>query len=163
MAVEDAAVLGNLLSRLSHPAELTPLLRGYEVLRHHRTSETQKQSRLNQHIFHLPDGPAQQERDDSMRRAMETELARVNSQLHYRPWTTEEMTTALWDSVAEKQRTTADFTGEGNSNQWADMRKNREQFGYDADLASEKWWVENGERVCRLAVANSMSTVSAKM
>ncbi|KLO16029.1 FAD/NAD-binding domain-containing protein [Schizopora paradoxa] len=163
MAVEDAAVLGNLLSRLSHPAELTPLLRGYEVLRYHRTAETQKSSRLNQHIFHLPDGPAQQERDDSMRRAMETELARVSKQLHYRPWTTEEMTTALWDSVAEKQRQTSDFTGEGNSNQWADMRKNREQFGYDADLVSEKWWVENGERVCRQAVANSVSNVSARM
>jgi len=167
MAVEDAAVLGNLLSRLSHPAELSPLLRGYEVLRYSRTAETQKSSRLNQHIFHLPDGQAQQERDDSMRRAMETELARVSDQLHYRPWTTEGMTTALWDSIAEKQHATPDFSGEGNSNQWADPRKNREQFCYDTDVESEKWWAETGERVCRQAVANSLSAagsaVSARM
>lgn len=37
----------------------------------------------------------------------------------------------------------------GNSNQWADRRKNMEQFGYDADREVERWWVEKGERMCR--------------
>ena len=29
--------------------------------------------------------------------------------------------------------------GEGSMNQWADRRKNREQFGYDADEEAERW------------------------
>lgn len=38
--------------------------------------------------------------------------------------------------------------GEGNPNQWADKRKSLIQFGYDADAEAEKWWREEGERVC---------------
>ena len=33
----------------------------------------------------------------------------------------------------------------GNANQWADKRKNVEQFSYDADEAAEKWLREEGE------------------
>jgi len=147
MAVEDAAVLGNLLSRLTDMRELTPLLRGYEVLRHARTAETQGSSRLNQRIFHYPDGPEQEERDHSMRVAMEVELARVRR---------------------EANPNSKEFNGEGNLNQWADQRKNREQFGYDADAEAERWWHEKGERICRHAVsAASLSlptpTISARM
>ncbi|KAF8122377.1 hypothetical protein EV363DRAFT_1436721 [Boletus edulis] len=57
MAVEDAAVLGNLFSRLSSPAQIAPLLCAYESIRYDRATATQASSRLNQHIFHLPDGP----------------------------------------------------------------------------------------------------------
>ncbi|KAF8421749.1 hypothetical protein L210DRAFT_3672418 [Boletus edulis BED1] len=57
MAVEDAAVLGNLFSRLSSPAQIAPLLRAYESIRYDCATATQASSRLNQHIFHLPDGP----------------------------------------------------------------------------------------------------------
>ena len=71
MAVEDAAVLGNLLSRISSPNELKLLLRAYQSIRHARASATQMDSRMNQHIFHLPDGPQQEARDASMRAAME--------------------------------------------------------------------------------------------
>ena len=39
-----------------------------------RASATQDSSRLNQKIFHLPDGPAQRARDDAMRTAMAAEL-----------------------------------------------------------------------------------------
>jgi hypothetical protein len=39
-----------------------------------RASATQQSSRLNQKIFHLPDGPAQRARDDAMRAAMAAEL-----------------------------------------------------------------------------------------
>lgn len=127
MAIEDAAVLGSILSRLSHPAELVPMLRGYELLRYSRTAATQASSRLNQHIFHLPDGPEQEERDASMRAAMCAELAK---------W-------GLGSSAS------TDFNGEGNSNQWADPRKNREQFGYDADAEAERWWRETGSRLCQ--------------
>jgi len=39
-----------------------------------RATATQESSRLNQKIFHLPDGPAQRARDDAMRTAMAAEL-----------------------------------------------------------------------------------------
>jgi len=70
MAIEDACYLGNLFSRLTHVSQITPLLHAYECKRQPRTSNTQLSSRLNQHIFHLPDGPLQQARDDSMTKAM---------------------------------------------------------------------------------------------
>lgn len=132
MAVEDAAVLGNLLSRIANIAELTPLLRGYEVIRHARTAATQADSRLNQKINHYHDGPEQEERDRQMRLAMEIELKKLR---------------------AEERGEKIDFSGEGNSNQWADRPKSMEQFGYDADIAAEKWWSEKGERICKQAVA----------
>ncbi|KAI5117861.1 hypothetical protein M0805_007704 [Coniferiporia weirii] len=151
MAIEDAAVLGNLLSRISHPAQLTPLLRGYETLRHSRTAETQASSRLNQHIFHLPDGPAQEERDASMRAAMAAERAK---------WATHGTDV---DAGKDKGKVADDaqFSGAGNSNQWADQRKNREQFGYDADAEAERWWLETGERVCQRVFAQAAGTGSA--
>ena len=38
---------------------------------------------------------------------------------------------------------------EGNANQWADRKKNVEQFSYDADAAAEQWWVNEGEALVR--------------
>ena len=32
----------------------------------------------------------------------------------------------------------------GNPNQWADRRKTKDLFGYDADEEAEKWWEERG-------------------
>ena len=121
MAIEDAAVLGNLFSRISHPSQIAPLLHAYEKLRLPRTASTQASSRLNQHIFHLPDGPEQEARDADMRAAMEKELAMLRGE-------------------------NVDLTLEGNSNQWADRKKNMMQFGYDADAEADKYWVEEGER-----------------
>ena len=118
MAIEDAAVLGNLLSRLTHISQLKPLLYAYEALRLPRATETQESSRLNQTIFHLEDGEAQRARDESMREAAQRDREREN----------------LEDE------------GEGSANQWADERKNEAQFGYDADEAADRWWAEIGER-----------------
>lgn len=121
MAIEDAAVIGNLFSHISHPSQITPILYAYEKLRLQRTADTQKSSRLNQHIFHLPDGPEQEARDASMRAAMDVELRTLKG---------------------EK----VDARNEGSANQWADKRKNEIQFGYDADAAADAWWAEVGER-----------------
>jgi salicylate hydroxylase len=118
MAVEDAAVLGNLLSRISHISQLGPLLKAYQDLRLPRTADVQESSRLNQTIFHLPDGPEQRDRDESMRRAMALELA---------------------GNTAELQRESA-----GNHNQWADRTKSNILFGYDADAEVDKWWTAHG-------------------
>ncbi|CDO72572.1 hypothetical protein BN946_scf184983.g55 [Trametes cinnabarina] len=123
MAIEDAAVLGNLLSRLNDPSQLKPLLQAYEDLRLPRTAETQRQSRLNQKIFHLPDGPEQEARDAQMRQAMELELR------------------VMREGVAP-----GEVTLEGSPNQWADRKKNEAQFAYDADREAERWWREVGEK-----------------
>ena len=39
---------------------------------------------------------------------------------------------------------TADDEHIGNANQWADKKKNIEQFSYDADAVAEQWWEEYG-------------------
>lgn len=123
MAIEDAALLGNLFSHLSHPAQIAPLLRAYQDLRLPRTAATQASSLLNQHIFHLPDGPEQERRDADMRKAMEAELKMIRG-----------------ENAEEGEM------GEGSYNQWADRKKNNEQFGYDADAEAERWWAEVGQQ-----------------
>ncbi|EIW53098.1 FAD/NAD-P-binding domain-containing protein [Trametes versicolor FP-101664 SS1] len=124
MAIEDAAVLGNLLSRLTDAAQLKTLIQAYEDLRLPRTAETQRQSRLNQKIFHLPDGPEQEKRDAGMRQAMEAELRKMQGSANG----------------------TSEDALEGSPNQWADPKKNTAQFAYDADAAVERWWRTMGER-----------------
>jgi len=114
MAIEDGAVLGNLLSRISHLSQLGPLLKAYQDLRLPRTAMVQESSRLNQHIFHLPDGPEQRERDENMQKAM---------------------TLQLYGDPGVLRR-----ESDGNQNQWADKKKSDELFGYDADAEVEKWW-----------------------
>ena len=121
MAIEDGAVLGNLLSRISHISQLSPLLKAYEDLRLPRTAALQESSRLNQHIFHLPDGPEQRERDENMRRAMALELSGNPGMLRR-------------ESV-------------GNQNQWADKTKSDILFGYDADAEVDKWWAAHGREL----------------
>ncbi|KAH9938896.1 FAD/NAD(P)-binding domain-containing protein [Epithele typhae] len=140
MAVEDAAVLGSLLSRLSSPSQLPVFLRAYEALRLPRTAETQNQSRLNQHTFHLPDGPAQEARDADMRAATARELERLRQ----------------GRAVGE------DDLGRsaGAANQWADERKNEEQFLYDADAVAEQWWRETGAAALAMPVQASSTPLS---
>ncbi|KAF8209749.1 hypothetical protein K438DRAFT_195741 [Mycena galopus ATCC 62051] len=114
MAVEDAAVLGFLLGRLSHRMQLANLLRAYQDIRYKRTRETQLAAFANHHIFHLEDGPAQRARDSSMRTAMEAALALDSGD------------------------------ADGNANVWADRKKSQWQFSYDAEAEAERWWAENG-------------------
>jgi salicylate hydroxylase len=80
MAIEDAAVLGHLFSRLSHASQITPLLKAYEEIRIPRVTSTQKASQANQGRFHLPDGPLQRGRDAVMKAAMQTTLRAASSQ-----------------------------------------------------------------------------------
>ncbi|CAE7183515.1 unnamed protein product [Rhizoctonia solani] len=125
MAVEDAVVLGGLLSGVGRLDDLPRLLREYQDLRLPRTAESQKSARLNQFIFHLPDGPEQLARDGDMSQAMEWEQA----------WLSREKGK---NGVLKEERIWA-----GNMNQWADQTKNKLQFGYDAFEAVEEWWRQN--------------------
>ncbi|KAJ7037624.1 hypothetical protein C8F04DRAFT_1091926 [Mycena alexandri] len=112
MALEDAAVLGNIFSRLSHKDHIGQFLDAYQQIRIGRTTSTQAASWSNRKTFHLPDGPAQELRDQSMRLAM--------------------VGVPREDSIPEGHK--------GNANMWADKEKNLEQFGYDADEAVNEWW-----------------------
>ena len=123
MAFEDAAVLGSLLSRLSSRGQLKGLLLAYDCIRRPRATQTQLSSRMNQGVFHLPDSVEQEKRDAQMRQAMETELESLRSPVG---------------------GNCTDYINEGNANQWADKRKNIEQFSYDADSVAETWWRQHG-------------------
>lgn len=118
MAIEDAAVLGNLLSRISYLSQLRPLLETYQELRHSRVTVAQESSRLNRYTYNLPDGPEQQERDDNMRRAMALQLSGS-------------LDVFQRDSVADLR----------NSDE---KKKSDAMFEYDADAEVEKWWAAHG-------------------
>ncbi|KAL9604928.1 MAG: hypothetical protein Q9219_000116 [cf. Caloplaca sp. 3 TL-2023] len=62
-AVEDGAVLGALFERIENPSQLGHALVIYERLRKSRTTTVVKGSTHLQDVFHMPDGPRQQERD----------------------------------------------------------------------------------------------------
>ena len=63
-AVEDAASLKGCLLRF--PADVPAALRLYERVRLPRASRLQGMSEINKTRFHIPDGPAQRERDAQM-------------------------------------------------------------------------------------------------
>ncbi|EJD42354.1 FAD/NAD(P)-binding domain-containing protein [Auricularia subglabra TFB-10046 SS5] len=152
MAIEDGAVLGALFARLQSAEQVPVLLKAYEALRHQRTADVQASSRLNQHIFHLPDGPAQEERDEHMRATLKGR--RYGTGLPPRSASTSPAArsvdaTGLAQVAMEQAQQIAaeDEAHEGNPNQWADMRKSQALFGYDADEATTRWLVEHGLEV----------------
>jgi salicylate hydroxylase len=69
MSLEDGAVLGECLSRLTSkcPAEKQVALHVYEKCRKSRTEMVVQRGNLQQYLYHLHDGPEQQERDKKMR------------------------------------------------------------------------------------------------
>lgn len=121
MAIEDGAVLGNLLSRISHLSQLKPLLEAYQDLRLCRTSVAQESSRLNRNTYNLPDGPEQRERDESMRRAMALQLS-GSLEVFQR------------DSVADVKNS-------------AEGKNSDAMFTYDADAEVDKWWESHGSEL----------------
>lgn len=63
-AVEDGAVLGHLFEKITSESQIPDLLTIYESLRKPRTTRVVTgSSHLGREIFHLHDGPRQQERD----------------------------------------------------------------------------------------------------
>ena len=75
MAIEDAAAIGNPLSRICQQSRLRPLLGAYQDLRLCRTATTQEFPRPNRQTFTLPDGLEQRERDENLGKAMALELS----------------------------------------------------------------------------------------
>lgn len=67
MAVEDGAVLGRLLSRFAEQhipkASLPALLELYQSVRKKRAETTVRTANGNRTLYHMEDGPEQEERD----------------------------------------------------------------------------------------------------
>lgn len=76
MAIEDGAVLGNLLGSLAEDcsqslelahAQVSSLLQVYEKLRKLRTTTNVKGAEANRYMFHLEDGDDQKRRDAELK------------------------------------------------------------------------------------------------
>jgi len=67
MSLEDAAVLGECLSRISSKSDLPLALSVYETCRKKRTTRVVQRGNVQQRLYHLHDGPDQRERDARMR------------------------------------------------------------------------------------------------
>ncbi|TFY66693.1 hypothetical protein EVG20_g4389 [Dentipellis fragilis] len=130
MAVEDAAVLGSLLSHLRSLDQLPTFLQAYECLRsapavHGDTTVVEPESTDLSHGGRTRAGgercgyAAGDGDRDSSREGI------VVSQLPPPP-------------------VGMDDPCKGNPNQWADRSKNEGLFSYDADKEAEKWWMGVG-------------------
>lgn len=62
-AVEDGATLGAILAQIEHKAQIHDALIIFEAARKQRTSHIVRGSAALREIFHIPDGPIQEERD----------------------------------------------------------------------------------------------------
>ncbi|KAI6115946.1 hypothetical protein F5141DRAFT_1212557 [Pisolithus sp. B1] len=122
--IEDAAVLGNLFSRLSSRTQIASLLHAYEAIRYERATNTQAFSRLSKATLHLPDGLEQEQRDRKMRAAMEDALKKAGGEVVV---------------------SGTDTNTKGNTDHWDNEKRDAIQFGYDADEETEKWWHQRGE------------------
>lgn len=118
MQIEDAAVLGNIFSRLAHKDQIEPFLEAYQEIRIGRATSTQAAAWSNRKIFHLPDGVEQEARDKSMKAAMV-------------------------EILKDEKANGGGYTE--NANMWADKKKNFDQFSYDADEAVDRWWRVKGK------------------
>ena len=140
-------------------AHLTALLAAYEQLRFPRTSTTQATSALNRYTFHLPDGPEQRARDASMRKAMRADAAAEAAEADTAtealsdaghggpssgPGSTTGTSVSNGTSAGSPTAAHAPPSNVSNANQWADRKKNREQYGYDADAVVAAWWDKEG-------------------
>jgi len=80
MSLEDGHVLGLCLSRLTSkdPAEKKKALAIYEECRRSRTERVVQRGNLQQHLYHVHDGPEQRERDELLRAFGERENGGVS-------------------------------------------------------------------------------------
>lgn len=67
-AIEDAWVLAREIDAASKDGDVVGALRRYELARQGRTARVQNQSLRNRDVYHLPDGPEQVRRDESLSR-----------------------------------------------------------------------------------------------
>ena len=71
-ALEDAGVLGGVLSQITHAGQLPQATQRYESLRQERTQKLHQITFKQGADLHLPDGPEQEERDQLLAKSFET-------------------------------------------------------------------------------------------
>ena len=74
-SIEDGAALAGLLKAM--PDDVPEALRCYEAIRKPRATRLQEASANNRTRFHLPDGPAQQARDQAMAQSGDRSIANI--------------------------------------------------------------------------------------
>jgi salicylate hydroxylase len=67
MALEDGAFLGLVLGKIKRKEEVKHALTVYERARTQRTARIVERGNVQQYLYHLPDGPEQEERDRKLR------------------------------------------------------------------------------------------------
>lgn len=107
-AVEDGAVLGQLLGRVRSRAQVPQALRMYEALRKARGEAVVRETFKQRHDFHLPDGPEQEARDALFLSALGKEEGEVKGPFPSR-WTCPEVQPWLYgyDAFAEVEQAVA--------------------------------------------------------
>ena len=121
MALEDCAVLANLLSRISHHSQLRPLLEAYQDLRLGRTETARESARSNRIVLTHPDGKEQRERDENLQKTIAPEPPVGLGALRREP------------EISQYQRD--------------EKEKNDAWSGYDADAEVDKWWASHGRKL----------------
>jgi salicylate hydroxylase len=67
MALEDGAFLGMVLGKIKKKEEVKHALKVYERARRQRATRIVERGNVQQYLYHLPDGPEQEERDRKLR------------------------------------------------------------------------------------------------
>ena len=137
MAIEDAAVLGTLLSHISSRAQLPQFVKAYEELRLPRATAIQNASRLNQHYVHMEDGPEQEKRDAGMWNVFSGEKESGSAEEGKEPA----------EKAGEVTSGSAEISAadsEGKKLDENEKQKVATHFGYDAVGDAERWWQEVG-------------------
>ena len=95
MAMEDAIAVTECISRAKSVQDIPKLMKFFEVLRRDRCYTILDSSRKNADIWHLPDGPAQRERDKGIKKGSKvnfesTQIEEQNpnrwSDAKFQPW-----------------------------------------------------------------------------
>ena len=128
MAVEDAAALGDILSRLTSQSQLPAFLRAYERLRYARTTEMQLGSRAMQKMYHLPTGDENHKSNAADTRRQEAPLPSPAVQ-----------------AIADNALTDRESNGTGLH--IPSRSKFAEWFTYDVRTAVNSWWREEGQNL----------------
>ncbi|KAI9649563.1 hypothetical protein NHQ30_002143 [Ciborinia camelliae] len=115
MSLEDAAVLGELLSHYpatspkSKSTFLTHTLRSYQDLRAPRTQVVVERGNTQQYLYHLPDGPTQIERDRKMQEKEDGEALAWRDK-GFAPWL---LGYRVWDEVKKHREPFLEESGDG--------------------------------------------------
>jgi salicylate hydroxylase len=113
-AIEDAAVLGESLSRMETPQDLSGAVAAYEAIRKPKCERVQQIAKGNADLLALPDGPGQEARDKMFKEITE---------MHEK-----ELRESGREGIRAKPKPEPDM----NAPNWATPGARKGSYGYDA-------------------------------